>query len=46
MIVVTATEREADQTKARNCGASDYIVKPWQPGEIETKVRAAASAIL
>jgi len=45
VIVVSAREREADQTRARNCGASDYIIKPWQPGEIETKVKAAESAI-
>ena len=39
VIVATAKGREEDQLQARSIGAWDYITKPWESDEVESKVR-------
>jgi DNA-binding response OmpR family regulator len=39
VIVATARDQKLDELKARTAGAADYISKPWQHGEVESKVR-------
>jgi DNA-binding response OmpR family regulator len=41
VIMVTARKSAEDMTKAEELGASDYVAKPWSPGELETRVNWA-----
>ena len=41
VIMVTAKGQERDELQARATGAWDYITKPWEPGEVESKVMNA-----
>ncbi len=38
VIVSTARDQKPDQMKVRTARAADYLAKPWQPGEVESKV--------
>ena len=44
VIMVTAKGQERDELEARATGAWDYITKPWEPGEVESKVMNAEIA--
>ena len=44
-IMVTAKGQETDVMKARELGATEYIIKPWGPDEVETKVMSIRSGI-
>ena len=41
VIMVTARKSAEDMAKAEELGASDYVAKPWSPGELETRVNWA-----
>ena len=45
VIMVTAKGQEQDVLRAQELGASDYIFKPWEPDEIECKVKSIESEI-
>ncbi len=45
VIMVTARGQEQDELRARDSGVWDYIAKPWQPKEVESKVKTAETAI-
>ena len=45
VIMVTAKGQDTDVIRARELGASDYISKPWEPDEVESKVMKIESAI-
>lgn len=40
VLVVSAHAQRQDQQRALDSGASDFIVKPWDPGEVEAKVNS------
>jgi len=39
ILVLTAKSQESDIVKALEAGANDYIVKPFQPGELITRLK-------
>lgn len=39
VIMLTAKSREGDIVRALNAGANDYVIKPFQPGELVARVR-------
>jgi CheY-like chemotaxis protein len=39
VIVATARDQKPDEMKARTAGAADYLSKPWEHGEVESKVK-------
>ena len=39
VIIATARDRELGEPTARSAGASDFISKPWQPGEVQSAVK-------
>ena len=41
VIMVTARKSMEDMEYAEELGASDYVAKPWSPGELETRVNWA-----
>ena len=41
VIMVTAKKTVEDMERAEELGASDYVTKPWTPGELETRIRWA-----
>ena len=41
VIIVTAAGRPDQMTRARNLGATDFIVKPWKDYEVEDRVELA-----
>jgi two-component system alkaline phosphatase synthesis response regulator PhoP len=41
VIMVTARKAQEDMDRAEELGASDYVAKPWAPGELETRLRWA-----
>jgi DNA-binding response OmpR family regulator len=41
VIMVTARKSIEDMEHAEELGASDYVAKPWSPGELETRVNWA-----
>ncbi len=41
VIIITAKGTPQDRTRAKELWASDYINKPWMPGEIELRVKWA-----
>ena len=45
VIMVSARGREQDINTALNSGALTYLVKPWEPEDLEAKVRQAEAAI-
>lgn len=40
IIMLTARGEEADRVRGLNCGADDYVTKPFSPGELIARVRA------
>ncbi len=44
VIMLTSRGRPDDRHRARKLGALDYINKPWEPGEVETRVGWALDA--
>ncbi len=44
VIIVTARNQSADETRAQRMGAADYITKPWPAGELEDRVKMALTA--
>ena len=44
VIMLTAKSHEADIVRALDAGASDYIVKPFQPPELKARIRRALAA--
>ena len=45
VIMVSARGQEQDISTALNSGALTYLVKPWEPEDLEAKVRQAEAAI-
>ena len=41
IIVLSARDGEEDQIRALDCGANDYVTKPFREGELMARVRAA-----
>src|SRR3954469_9758064 len=41
IIVLSARDNEEDQIRALDCGANDYVTKPFREGELMARVRAA-----
>lgn len=41
VIIVSARDQEKDIVEALDCGASDYITKPFRPGELSARIRSA-----
>jgi len=41
IIVLSARDAEEDQIRALDCGANDYVTKPFREGELMARVRAA-----
>lgn len=39
IIMLTVKSQEGDIVRALNAGANDYVVKPFQPGELVARVR-------
>lgn len=42
VIMISGKSQEKDIVKALDTGATDYIVKPFQPGEVLARIRKAA----
>ncbi len=40
IIILTAREEEEDKVKGLDCGADDYITKPFKPAELIARIRA------
>lgn len=40
IIMLTAKTMEADRIAGLNCGADDYVTKPFSPGELLARIRA------
>ena len=45
VIMISAKGQEQDISTALNSGALSYLVKPWEPEDLEAKVRQAEAAI-
>lgn len=43
VIMISGKSQEKDIIKALDAGASDYIVKPFQPGEVLARIRKSVS---
>lgn len=41
IVIVSARNQTQDETRAMRAGASDYITKPWSPGDLESRVKLA-----
>ena len=41
VIMVSAKSQEQEVREAKDAGAWDYLVKPWEPGDVEAKVARA-----
>jgi two-component system KDP operon response regulator KdpE len=41
VIVLTARDRQGDKVAALDAGADDYVTKPFDPGELLARIRAA-----
>ncbi len=41
VIVISARERELDKVKALDCGANDYVTKPFSAAELLARIRVA-----
>lgn len=44
ILMLTAKSQEADIVRALETGADDYMVKPFQPGELIARVKRMVSA--
>lgn len=44
VLMLSGKSQEKDIVKALDSGATDYIVKPFQPGEVLARIRKATSA--
>lgn len=42
VIIISAKSQEKDIIEALDAGATDYIVKPFQPGEVMDRIRKSA----
>ena len=40
IIILTAREEEEDKVRGLDCGADDYITKPFRPAELIARIRA------
>ena len=45
VIMISGKSQERDIIKALDAGATDYIVKPFQPGEVLARIRKSVSQI-
>lgn len=45
VIMISGKSQEKDIIKALDAGATDYIVKPFQPGEVLARIRKSVSQI-
>ncbi len=45
VIMLSGKSQEKDIIKALDAGATDYIVKPFQPGEVLARIRKSVSQI-
>jgi DNA-binding response OmpR family regulator len=45
VLMLSGKSQEKDIIKALDSGATDYIVKPFQPGEVLARIRKATSAL-
>ena len=41
VIMVSARSQEQEVAEAKRAGAWDYLIKPWEAGEVEAKVASA-----
>ena len=41
VVIVSARNQTQDETRGMRAGASDYITKPWSPGDLESRVKLA-----
>lgn len=46
VIMVSAKSQEQDVRDAKAAGAWDYLIKPWEPGEVELKVTQAVKELV
>ena len=44
ILMLTARDEAVDKVTGLDCGADDYVVKPFNPDELLARVRAAAPA--
>ena len=44
IIMISGKSQEKDIIKALDAGATDYIVKPFQPGEVLARIRKSATS--
>ena len=44
VIMISGKSQEKDIIKALDAGATDYIVKPFQPGEVLARIRKSVSS--
>ena len=45
VIMVSAKNQEREVGEAKNAGAWDYLIKPWEAGEVEAKVASAENLL-
>ena len=45
VIMVSAKSQEQEICDAKNAGAWDYLIKPWEAGEVEAKVARAENLL-
>lgn len=45
VIMISGKSQEKDIIKALDAGATDYIVKPFQPGEVLARIRKSVSSL-
>lgn len=45
VIMVSAKGQEQDVTEALKSGALNYLIKPWEPGELEAKILQAEAEV-
>ena len=45
VIMISGKSQEKDIIKALDAGATDYIVKPFQPGEVLARIRKSVSQV-
>ena len=45
VIMVSAKSQEQEVCDAKNAGAWDYLIKPWEAGEVEAKVASVENLL-